>query len=57
MESFYSREDADSVAKRTRAKVVVVPTGVTNQRDSDNYISMLDNVVTRLASALSEVQK
>jgi ABC-type Zn uptake system ZnuABC Zn-binding protein ZnuA len=56
-ESFYSREDADSIAKRTGARVVVVPTAVTNQKDSDNYISMLDNIVTRLSSALSGVSK
>jgi zinc/manganese transport system substrate-binding protein len=56
-ESFYNREDADSVAKRTGAKVIVVPTAVTDQKDSDNYIAMLDNIITRLSSALSEVSK
>ena len=57
MESFYNRDDADAVAKRTGAKVVVVPVAVTNQKETDNYIAMLDNVVTRLSSALSEVSK
>jgi ABC-type Zn uptake system ZnuABC Zn-binding protein ZnuA len=57
MEPFYNRDDAEAVARKTGAKVIVVPNAVTNEKDSDNYIAMLDNIVTRLSSALSEVSK
>jgi ABC-type Zn uptake system ZnuABC Zn-binding protein ZnuA len=55
MEPFYNRDDAEAVAKKTGAKVVVVPNAVNEQ--VKDYIAMLDNVVNRLSDALSEVSK
>ncbi len=50
MEPFYNQADADAVAAKTGAKVVVVATAVTGQPEADNYIDMIDNIVTRLSS-------
>jgi ABC-type Zn uptake system ZnuABC Zn-binding protein ZnuA len=55
MEPFYNRDDAEAVAKKTGAKVVVVPNAVNEQ--VKDYIAMLDNVVNQLSEALSEVSK
>ena len=55
MEPFYNRDDAEAVAKKTGAKVVVVPNAVNEQ--VKDYIAMLDNVVKRLSDALSEASK
>ncbi len=55
MEPFYNRDDAEAVAKKTGAKVVVVPNAVNEQ--VKDYIAMLDNVVNRLSEALSETSK
>ena len=55
MEPFYNRDDAEAVAKKTGANVVVVPNAVNEQ--VKDYIAMLDNVVTRLSEALSEASK
>jgi zinc/manganese transport system substrate-binding protein len=55
MEPFYNRDDAEAVAKKTGAKVVVVPNAVNEQ--VKDYIAMLDNVVNRLSEALSEASK
>ena len=55
MEPFYNRDDAEAVAKKTGAKVVVVPNAVNEQ--VKDYIAMLDNVVNRLSDALSEASK
>jgi ABC-type Zn uptake system ZnuABC Zn-binding protein ZnuA len=55
MEPFYNRDDAEAVAKKTGAKVVIVPNAVNEQ--VKDYIAMLDNVVTRLSNALSEASK
>lgn len=57
MEPFYSRTDADAVAERTGARVVVAATAVNGQEGADSYTTMIDNIVTRLGSALSEVSK
>jgi ABC-type Zn uptake system ZnuABC Zn-binding protein ZnuA len=57
METFYNRADADAVAAKTGAKVVVVASSVSAQPEADNYIAMIDNIVTRLSRALSEVPK
>lgn len=55
MEPFYNRDDAEAVAKKTGAKVVVVANAVNEQ--VKDYIAMLDNIVTRLSEALSEASK
>ena len=57
MEPFYNRHDAEAVAKKTGAKVVVVATAVNGQKEAADYIAMLDNIVSRLSNALSEVSK
>jgi ABC-type Zn uptake system ZnuABC Zn-binding protein ZnuA len=57
MEPFYNRLDAEAVAKKTGAKVVVVANAVNGQQEAANYISMIDNIVTRISNALGEVSK
>ena len=57
MEPFYNQLDADAVAKRTGAKVVVVATAVNGQKEVTDYIAMFDNIVARLSDALNEVSK
>jgi zinc/manganese transport system substrate-binding protein len=57
MEPFYNPLDAEAVAKKTDAKVVVVASSVNGQKEAADYISMLDNIVARLTAALSEVSK
>jgi zinc/manganese transport system substrate-binding protein len=55
MEPFYSRTDADAVAGKTGARVVVGATAVNGQKEATDYIAMIDNIVTRLSNALREV--
>jgi ABC-type Zn uptake system ZnuABC Zn-binding protein ZnuA len=50
MEPFYDKRDADAVAEKTGAKVLVVPNSVDSQ--VKDYIAMLDNVVIKLSDAL-----
>ncbi len=57
MEPFYNRADADAVAGKVGAKVVVVATAVNGQKEATDYIAMMDNVVARLGRALSEVSQ
>lgn len=57
MEPFYRRSDAEAVAQKTGAKVVVAATAVNGQKEAGDYIAMLDNIVTRLTGALREVSK
>jgi ABC-type Zn uptake system ZnuABC Zn-binding protein ZnuA len=57
MEPFYNRLDAEAVAKKTGAKVVIVSTAVNGQKEATDYIVMFDNIVSRLSDALSEVSK
>lgn len=51
-EPFYERQNAQTVADKTGAKVIVVP----NAPDEHvkTYIEMLDNIVTKLTEALSQ---
>jgi len=57
METFYNRADADAVAARTGARVVEVASSVNAQPEADSYIAVIENIVTRLSRALSEVSK
>jgi len=57
MEPFYNRADAEVVAKKTGARVVVAAAAVNGRQEADSYIAMLDNAVARLSSALGEVPK
>lgn len=51
-EPFYSREDAEGVAKKTGARVAVAAVAVNDQ--VKDYIEMMDNIVTKLTVALSQ---
>ncbi|MEN6337825.1 MAG: metal ABC transporter substrate-binding protein [Phycisphaerales bacterium] len=57
METFYNRDDADAVAARTGAKVVVVASSVNALPEANDYIAMIGDIVARLSRALSEVPK
>jgi len=57
MEPFYNRGDAEAVAKKTDAKVVVAAAAVNGQKEAADYVALFDNIVSRLSSALSEVSK
>jgi zinc/manganese transport system substrate-binding protein len=57
METFYSRAGADAVAAKTGARVVEVANSVNGQPEADSYVAMIDNIVTRLSRAMSEVPK
>jgi len=57
MEPFYNRADADVVAQKTGAKVIIAAAAVTGQKEATDYIAMFDNIVTRLSNARSEVAK
>ena len=52
MEPFYSRKAPDLLAKETGIKVVPAANTVGGQPRSKDYLSMLDNVIARLTSAL-----
>ncbi|MGQ9540492.1 MAG: metal ABC transporter substrate-binding protein [Armatimonadota bacterium] len=53
LEHFRPRRFADAIARETGAKVVVLPVAVGAEGTTD-YFSMMDVMVSRLASALSE---
>ena len=57
MEPFYNRSDAEAVAKKTGAKVVVAAAAVNGRQEATDYIAMFDNIVSRLSGALMEVSK
>jgi zinc/manganese transport system substrate-binding protein len=57
MEPFYNHRNAEAVAKKTGAKVVIVATAVNGQKEATDYITMFDNIVTQLSDAISEVSK
>jgi ABC-type Zn uptake system ZnuABC Zn-binding protein ZnuA len=52
MEPFYERQSAQTVAGKTGAKVIVVPNAPDDHVET--YIGMFDNIVTKLADALSQ---
>jgi zinc/manganese transport system substrate-binding protein len=51
-EPFYEHQSARTVADKTGAKVLIVPNAPDEQ--VKDYIAMLDNIVTKLADALSQ---
>jgi zinc/manganese transport system substrate-binding protein len=57
MEPFYNKLDAEAVAGKTDAKVVVATTAVNGQEEAIDYIALFDNIVSRLTNALHEVSK
>ncbi len=54
MEPFYSRRDADFVASKTEAKVVILPPSVDALRDAkvDDYVRLLQYNISLLATTL-----
>ena len=53
MRPFYSRKAPDLLAEKTGASVLVVADSVGGQPEAIDYISMLNNLVTRISSALA----
>lgn len=51
-EPFYPTRDAQFVAQRIGAKVVVVPNSVGQVPEAKGYLSMMDTLVSRLSAAL-----
>ena len=52
MEPFYSRKAPDLVASETGISVVECANSVGGQAEATDYLTMIDNVVTRLSTAL-----
>ena len=52
IEPFYSRRSADLVARKTGAKVVVCANSTGGQKEAEDYLSMLDQIVQRLGEGL-----
>ncbi|MFA5793559.1 MAG: metal ABC transporter substrate-binding protein [Candidatus Brocadiia bacterium] len=52
MESFYDRKSADFVAGQTGAKVLVAALSVGGDESAKDYISLIDNLITKLTDAL-----
>lgn len=52
-EPIYSTRNANFVASRTSAKVVVVPGNVGHTSDAKDYISLFDSIIKRISEALS----
>lgn len=51
-EPYYSKKAAETVAARTKAKVVVIPLSVGNEPSAKDYFSLLDTIVGRIATAM-----
>lgn len=52
IEPFYSRKAADQLAKKTGAKVVVIPPSVKGAKGVNDYFALLDYNIERVVSAL-----
>ncbi len=48
-ESFYSKKAAETVASRTKAKVVVIPLSVGSETGVTDYFKLMDTIVLRIA--------
>ena len=57
MEPFYARKAADFVGTRTGAEVIMVANSVGGEPAADGYLSMLDNIVEKVAGALGRTNK
>jgi zinc/manganese transport system substrate-binding protein len=53
-ERYYSTRNAQFVAQRTGATVVVAPGSVTHEPAAKDYISLFDTIVDRVAAALAK---
>jgi zinc/manganese transport system substrate-binding protein len=52
MESFYDRKSSDFVASQTGAKVVMAPLSVGGDNSAKDYVSLIDNLISKLLGAL-----
>ena len=52
MEPFYDRKTADFVARRTGARVLLIPPSVGGARGIDDYIELMQHNISQLADAL-----
>jgi ABC-type Zn uptake system ZnuABC Zn-binding protein ZnuA len=52
-EPYYSTRNAEFVASRTNAKVVVCPGSVGHESAASDYFALMDTIVNRVSSALS----
>jgi zinc/manganese transport system substrate-binding protein len=52
MEPFYDRKTADKIARETGAKVLVVPPSVGGAKGLDDYIELMKNSISVVASAV-----
>lgn len=54
MEVFYNEKPARFVAQATGAKVAIVPNSVGGTKEANDYFSLIETIVDRLAEALKE---
>jgi ABC-type Zn uptake system ZnuABC Zn-binding protein ZnuA len=52
MEPFYDRKTADKIARETGARVLVVPPSVGGAKGLDDYIELMKNSISVVASAV-----
>ena len=57
MEVFYDEKPAQFVAGQTGAKVIVVPNSVGGTKDANDYFSLMDTIINKLADAFNPADK
>ena len=57
MEVFYDEKPAQFVAGQTGAKVIVVPNSVGGTKDANDYFSLMDPIINKLADAFNSADK
>ena len=57
MEVFYDEKPAQFVASQTGAKVIVVPNSVGGTKDANDYFSLMDTIINKLADAFNSADK
>jgi len=57
MEVFYDEKPAQFVAGQTGAKVIVVPNSVGGTKDANDYFSLMDTIINKLADAFNSADK
>jgi ABC-type Zn uptake system ZnuABC Zn-binding protein ZnuA len=53
MEPFYDRKMADFVARHTGARVLILPPSVGGEKGVDDYVTLMQHDIARLAEAVS----
>jgi len=54
IEVFYNRKAADFVSRETRVPVAVVPNSVGGTREARDYISLFDDILTKMENAIKK---